>query len=507
MEYDEIAAKRRKKRKSSFVYAAQYGRIIHSRGDFTTDDTDVMDAGRDASPRRPEAGRLGEPSLPANSLSVKSVKSVVPFLWLRLRRAAPFAPFCGYSPVPDCNPSHRLLDKPVSKPLALLASALICCASNLPAQTAPTITPQPTNQTVLAGSNATFTVAVAGTGPFTYQWQFNGANLPNNIITTVVGNGSATYAGDGGPATNASLHDPVGLAFDSVGDLYIADQENGRIRKVDTNGVITTAGYNDFPTGLALDAAGNLYFSDFFENMMFKVASNGIETIIAGLGDLGGEGVAATNAKIYNPFGIASDAAGNLFFADKFSNRVRKIGTNGMITTVAGNGGSSFSGDGGAATNAGLYYPVGVALDGAGNLFIADQINNLIRKVDTNGIITSVAGNRHRGFAGDGGKATNANLNLPNGVALDAVGNLYLQTKTTIVFAWWIPTAPLPPWLGTGLSIQLLEVSPAMAARQSTPAYMRPSKWLRMPSATCISRMPETSASARFILPDCPHWR
>ncbi len=141
----------------------------------------------------------------------------------------------------DCDENEKFR---VETPSALFAGALICCALNLPAQTAPTITTQPASQTVLAGANVTFSVAVAGTGPFTYQWQFNGTNLPNNIITTVAGNGAASYAGDGGAATNASLSYPRGVALDAAGNLYIADNANNRIRKVDTNGIITTVAGN-----------------------------------------------------------------------------------------------------------------------------------------------------------------------------------------------------------------------------------------------------------------------
>ena len=197
------------------------------------------------------------------------------------------------------------------KRLSLAASALICCALNLPAQTAPTITTQPTNQTVVAGSNVTFTVAVSGTGPFTYQWQFNGTNLPDNI-TTMAGGGSG---GDGGAATNASLVVPIGVALDTLGNLYVADGDNHRIRKVDGNGIITT------------------------------VADNGI------FGD-SGDGGAATNATLPIPCGVALDSLGNLYIADHGGDdRVRKVDTNGIITTVAGGGNG---GDGGLATYAGL---------------------------------------------------------------------------------------------------------------------------------------------------------
>jgi sugar lactone lactonase YvrE len=309
----------------------------------------------------------------------------------------------------------------------------------------PTITTPPASLTNVPGTIASFSVAVNGTGPFTYQWQFNGANLPNNIITTVAGNGTGTYAGNGGAATNASLYDPSGVAFDASGNLYIADEGNNRIRKVGTNNIITTVAGNGTgtyagnggaatnaslydPYGVAFDASGNLYIADEGNNRIRKVGTNGIITTVAGNGSAAyaGDGGAATNASLHSPSGVAFDNSGNLFIADWQNNRIRKVDTNNIITTVAGNGGSGYSGDGGAATNASLLAPWGEAFDAFGNLYIADAGNSRIRKVDTNGIITTVAGNGGSRFSGDGGAATNANLNSPSGVAFDAVGNLYI---------------------------------------------------------------------------------
>jgi hypothetical protein len=191
------------------------------------------------------------------------------------------------------------------------------------------------------------------------------------------------------------LNNPSGVTVDANGNLFIADQRNQRIRKVATNGIITT------------------------------VAGNGYN---AGSGD----GGAATNAGLCYPAGVAVDACGNLFIADWLDQRIRKVSTNGIITTVAGNGTYYYSGDGGAATNAGLSFPSGVAVDANGNLFIADNGNNVIRKVSANGIISTVAGNGYGapsssgGYSGDGGAATSAELNVPTGVAVDACGNLFI---------------------------------------------------------------------------------
>jgi len=250
----------------------------------------------------------------------------------------------------------------------------------------PVIISQPAGQTNLPGSSASFTVSVNGAGPFTYQWQYNGTNLPNNNITTLVGNGIAQYAGDGGMATNASLYHPRGVTYDAGGNLYIADFLNGRIRKVDTNNIITT---------------------------------------VAG-GGTGSDGGAATNASIGSPQGVTFDANANLYISDS-SSQVRKVDTNGIISTVAGNGIATYAGDGKAATNASLNNPWGMVFDAYGNLYVADVGNNRIRMIDTNGIITTFAGNGSPSYAGDNGMATDAGLYFPAGVALDAGGDLYLE--------------------------------------------------------------------------------
>ncbi len=351
----------------------------------------------------------------------------------------------------------------------------------------PTLTLQPASQTNLAGTTVGFNVAATGIGPFTYLWQFNGTNLPNNIITTVGGNGTAAFAGDGSAATNAGLYYPCGVAFDTIGNLYIGDTGNERIRRLDTKGIIWTvagksgAGYSGdggaatnatlwYPAGVACDAFGDLFIDDQDNRCIREVATNGIINTVAGAsgfsnpsrvildtaGNLyisvsganriltvnasgfsatlagngnatyAGDGGAATSASIDYPIGMAFDAMGNFFISDNGNNRIRKVGTNGIITTVAGKTGSGFSGDGGAGTNANFSGPQEVALDASGNLYISDTVNNRIRRVDTNGIITTVAGKTGTGYSGDGGAATNALLNHPVGLAFDASGNLFI---------------------------------------------------------------------------------
>ena len=312
----------------------------------------------------------------------------------------------------------------------------------------PSVTLQPTNNpvTVLFKSNVTFSASVTGTGPFSYQWQLNGTNLPNGIITTVAGNGNYGYSGDESAATNAELDSiRAGFVIDTNGNLFIADSYNQRIRKVGTNGIVTTVAGNgnygyfgdsgaatnaklNFPFGVTVDATGNLFIADTDNNRIRKVGANGIITTLAGNGTNGysGDGGTATNAELYEPNGVTVDATGNLFIADTINFRIREVSTNGIITTVAGNGQFGYSGDGIAATNAEFAYPMGVAVDATGNLFIADLQNNRIRKVGTNQIITMVAGNGTAGYSGDDGAATNAELNYPNAVFVDAFGNLFI---------------------------------------------------------------------------------
>jgi sugar lactone lactonase YvrE len=308
----------------------------------------------------------------------------------------------------------------------------------------PSITTQPTNLTELLGHAATFSVGVSGTGPFAYQWLFDGIN-PIDIITTVAGNGEAYYSDDGVLATNASIYEPEGVAVDGSGNLFIADTYNSRIRKVGTNGIITTVAGDGsyaysgdggaavsaslyYPSGVAVDASGNLFIADTDNNRIRKVDTNGVITTVAGNTGVGyfADGVQATNTSLYYPSAVAVDASGNLFIADTHNDRVREVGANGIITTVAGNGNANFAGDGGSAVSASLYYPSGVAVDASGNIFIGDYYNSRVRKVGTNGIITTVAGDGNFEFAGDGGAATSASLYYPSGVAADAFGNLFI---------------------------------------------------------------------------------
>jgi sugar lactone lactonase YvrE len=262
----------------------------------------------------------------------------------------------------------------------------------------------------------------------------------NGVITTVAGNGTNGYSGDLGPATNAQLNDPRGVAVDANGNIYISDTGNQRIRKVDfVSGKIATiagngtAGYSEglaagaminTPRAVAVDGAGNVYIADTGNHRVRKVTGTTMSTF-AGTGIAGdsGDGFAATSAQLNAPRGLVINAAGDLLISDTGNNRVRKV-AGGIITTVAGTGIAGSAGDGGPATSAQLSFPFGLASDGSGNLFIADTSNHKIRVVGTDGTISTVVGFCARGFAGDGGIATLAHLNSPYGVAVDSLGNV-----------------------------------------------------------------------------------
>jgi uncharacterized protein (TIGR03437 family) len=270
--------------------------------------------------------------------------------------------------------------------------------------------------------------------------------VPKFTISTVAGIGASGFTGDGGPATAGNLAFPAGITFDSSGNLYIGDTANSRVRKVDTNGVITTfAGTGDFgdfgdtgvatkaglnrPYALTFDKAGNLYIADTYNDAIRKVAaSSGIMSTVAGtMQGFGGDGGGATGALLDTPTALVFDAAGNLYIADTNNHRVRKVGKDGNITTFAGNGLAAGFGDGGPATSASLNSPEGLAIDNSGNIYVADTASHRVRKITPDGTITTVAGNGSGGFQGDGGPATAASLYYPKGIAVDPLsGNLYI---------------------------------------------------------------------------------
>ncbi|MDD0838196.1 SMP-30/gluconolactonase/LRE family protein [Curvibacter sp. HBC61] len=263
------------------------------------------------------------------------------------------------------------------------------------------------------------------------------------IITTVAGTGTAGFTGDGGAATSASLRAPAGLALDGSGNLYISDSSNHRIRKVSAGVITTLAGTGTFgfggdggapasaqinsPQGVAVDSTGTVYVAD-TNNVRVRKISGGLISTLAGTGSnsFGGDGSDALSAQFSTIQGVARDSAGNVYISDSGSHRIRKISPTGLASTLAGTGVGNYSGDNGPASSAQLKSPQGIALDSAGNLYVADSSNHRIRKIDTSGTITTVAGSGSSGFSGDGGPANSAQLDTPYGVLVDSQGNIFI---------------------------------------------------------------------------------
>jgi uncharacterized protein (TIGR03437 family) len=280
----------------------------------------------------------------------------------------------------------------------------------------------------------------------------------NGTIRRIAGSGVGGFSGDGGPATMASLQISLpgqlfaqGLAVDGAGNLWIGDIGNHRVRKVSPDGIITTVAGNGVsgssgdggpaveaqlgqPSGLAVDRTGNLFIADLNSNVVREVSVSGIITTVAGVASLepafSGDGGPATSARLALPWTIALDLNGNLFIADALNHRIRRVSTDGTITTVAGNDARAVNGTGpnssGPATSIALDFPSGLAVDDQGNLFIADASFEVIRKVTPSGMLSPVVGNGSFGFSGDGGPAIKAQLNAPWGVALDGRNNLFI---------------------------------------------------------------------------------
>ncbi len=293
-------------------------------------------------------------------------------------------------------------------------------------------------------------VDAAGDVFFT-DWMFNRIRkvTPDGKIATIAGKDGVNFGGDGGPAVNASLHAPNALALDGAGNLYIADSANNRIREITTDGKIKTVAGNGTaayagdggpatsaeiytPWGVALDANGNLFIADTYNQRIRKVATDGTITTVAGGGSHSEDGVAATTAFIDYPAGVGVSAAGELAIGSMNSKLVRKVSAAGIIATVAGNGSTGRAGDGGPAINAQFAYPTGVAVDAAGNYYIVDQKNQQVRKVGLDGTISTAAGTGDNGNTGDGGQGAAAKLSNPQGVAVDSHGNLYIATTARI---------------------------------------------------------------------------
>ena len=287
------------------------------------------------------------------------------------------------------------------------------------------------------------------------------------VITTIAG--KSHFAGDGGPATSALMHLPTHVVTDNSGNLYIADNDNSRIRKVSTSGTISTiagTGTCDlntsitqgastpicYPNGLLVAADGSVIFADSGNSMVRRIASNGSISTIAGTGVYGdtGTGGAATSAQFKQPYGLAQDSAGNIYVSDADAHRVRKIATDGTVSNIAGNGNEGFAGDGSIATAAELDTPGHLALDSKGNLYISDRGNRRVRMVAPNGIISTVAGIDN--CCTPVGKATQTYIGTPGGLTVDAAGNLYIALSWYDQIAMLNPAGNLTIVAGSGYS-------------------------------------------------------
>ena len=268
-----------------------------------------------------------------------------------------------------------------------------------------------------------------------------------DVINTIAGDGTAAFGGDSGPASASKLNTPFAVAVNAAGDVFIADNGNNRIRKIDhaTGNISTIAGTGTAtysgdggpataadiqgPRSIIVDDTGNIYFSDYANNRIRKIDTNGIIHLFAGVGGapaFGGDEGPATAAHLGFAWGIARDDSGNFYLADQMNNRIRKIDRNGIIHTIAGTGSAAFSGDSGLAVNAKIQFPTGVAVDRHGNIIVADNGNNRVRRIDTAGVITTLAGSAHYGYYGDDSASVNAKLYYPREVCVDAANNIYI---------------------------------------------------------------------------------
>jgi len=264
-------------------------------------------------------------------------------------------------------------------------------------------------------------------------------------ISTVAGDGMPSFAGDGLQAVNASLYSPDGLAFDASGKLYIADSTNDRVRLVNPTGIISTFAGDGTATGfggegdpatltplnqprcVVADTAGNVYISDTGHNRIIQVDASGNIHTVAGTGTAGAAGGGGTAlGELYGPTGLALDSAGDLYIADTQNQRIQELTAGGTISTIAGTGTAGFTGDGGAAAVAELNYPSAVAIDASGNLYIADTGNNRVRMVTAGGMIATIAGTGIAAYNGDTGAALDMALYNPGGLALDGLGDLFV---------------------------------------------------------------------------------
>ncbi|MFJ4769427.1 RICIN domain-containing protein [Streptomyces uncialis] len=299
-----------------------------------------------------------------------------------------------------------------------------------------------------AQANRPYGIAVDSTGTL-YFSDYSGHRVrritTDGRISTVAGTGTAGYRGDGGPAVSAQLNCPRGVAVDSAGAVYIVDAGNHRVRRIAADGKISTvagtgvAGFSgdngpataaqlNLPLAVAVDSTGVLYLTEYHNHRVRRITADGRISTFAGSGAGGfrGDGGPAVSAQLNRPYGVAVDSAGDVYIADADNHRIRKVTADGKISTVAGTGVAGFGGDGGPAASAQLNFPVGVVVDSTGSLCVPDLRNQRVRRITPDGRISTVAGTGTAGFGGDDAPAASAQLNQPYGVAVDCVDALHI---------------------------------------------------------------------------------
>jgi len=311
--------------------------------------------------------------------------------------------------------------------LAPLAAVLLLagCGSGSPEVSGPA----PGGAAMQAAVESPEALAIDGHGNL-YVSELDGNRVdriaPDGTFAVVAGTGAAGFSGDGGPATKAELNEPTGLAVAEDGALLVADHRNNRIRAIDDRGAIHTVFGSDraglrAPVGIAVTDDGSLVVADELNARVIRLDSEGTVHRVAG-------GRAARSA-LSHPSYVVVDRDGSVVFSDVVANRVRRVDESGLMTNVAGSGEGGSAGDGGMAVAAELDYPTGLAFGPDGSLYVSDTNNSCVRRVDSNGTITTIAGFGTQGFSGDGGPATDEELDSPAGLAFDAAGNLYIADQ------------------------------------------------------------------------------